>query len=444
MILYLFANILLLSIGTLFLNIFDTKNILARLEKYILWFFVWIAFESFVLFLLAWSQIGIQYGKFILFGIFAILLWINFFKKLLGRLKIEKTSLTLPSFQKPSKEVLLAILLWTLILFKLTFSLYHAINIPSYFDDEKGNWNIKAKAIAQERVISTDPDNVAYLWGGGIKKYPFNFVLYKVYVTDFIGHWSDGYTGSITFIVFALTLLLVFTSFKNPLHGLVASYLILSLPLVVWHAGASYFDLTYTCFYLLSLVFVMKYIEKNESIFLLVIGFLLYSAIFTKNEGMVLVVPAVWLALATIFYKKKKGYSSLLFVMVPLLLSIPHFIFRFIHNLALNPTSAEATYGFHSDALSLFYTYVTEWGSYNIFWFALVPFTIYLYKDLVKTEKLPITLSISAMGAMIAFIFTFSNNYQFLLDQTTINRTLLVFMIPTIYFYARIFDEKAR
>jgi hypothetical protein len=65
------------------------------------------------------------------------------------------------------------LLLAGFILFRVFFSFFQAIHLPAYFDDEKGNWNLKSKVIYSEQAISLDPtDENTYVGGGGHKEYP--------------------------------------------------------------------------------------------------------------------------------------------------------------------------------------------------------------------------------------------------------------------------------
>jgi|GEM_PF-6612164 len=290
MILYILANLLLLLIGLGIINLLDTKNVLTLVEKYVVGFILGIAVNSFLLFILGWAQIHMSTVKFVDIGILLILIFFNY------RLDIWKrlipSTFRMPKF---TKQDLIIIPFLLLILFKVFFSFFNSVNVPSYFDDEKWNWNIKSKTIYNVGIISTVPTDEAYLGGGGHKGYPLNFILYKVYVADFMGVWDESYINLVTFIVFNLVILLVILSFPDRIFGIITGYLIYSIPLVVWHSGTAYYDLIYACFYLLSLMFFMRYIEKKDDIYLVLIGILLYSTIFTKNEGMILITPSIFL-----------------------------------------------------------------------------------------------------------------------------------------------------
>lgn len=290
MLLYILANLILLFIGLGIVNLLDNNNTLTLVEKYVVGFILGIAVNSFLLFTFGWAQIHMSTVKFVDIGILLILIFFNYRKDIWKRLL--SSAFRMPEF---TKRDLIVIPFLLLILFKVFFSFFHSTNVPSYFDDEKWNWNIKSKTIYNVGIISTVPTDEAYLGGGGHKGYPLNFILYKVYVADFMGMWNESYINLVTFIIFNLVILLVILSFPNRTLGIIAGYLIYSIPLIVWHSGTAYYDLVYASFYLLSIMFFMRYVEKQDNIFLVLIGILLYSTIFTKNEGMILITPSIFL-----------------------------------------------------------------------------------------------------------------------------------------------------
>ncbi len=438
MFLYIFANLLLLLIGLGIINMLDKNNTLTLIEKYVMGFILGIAINSFLLFVFGWAQISIGFVKYIDIFFVLIIWFINYRKNLWKRLIL--VTFTTPKF---TKRDLIIIPFLILILFKAFFSLFNSVNVPSYFDDERGNWNIKSKIIYHEGVINTSSGTETYMGGGTHIEYPLNFILYKSYIADFMGGWNDSYINLITWILFNLTIILLIFSFHDRVFGIIVGYLIYSIPLIVWHSGASYYDLMYACFYLLSIIFFLRYIENKNDIFLIVIGICLYSAIFTKNEGMIFIVPSIILGLGYYLFTQH-SLKKLWYVILPMLFILPHMIFRWIYHLPFNPTAAQASYGFHSDSLHLYYTYFTQWGSYNIFWYIFLILTIFFFRDLIKEKYRGITISISSLIFAIFLVFSFTNNYQFLLDQTTINRTLLVIMMSTLYFYSYLTYERLK
>lgn len=159
-------------------------------------------------------------------------------------------------------------LLWALTIFHLSFSAFQSVNVPSYFDDEKGNWNQRAKNVYEAgRLVTDDPASPSFLDGGGNRKaYPLGFVMTKAYFSDFAGSWNESTVNLVTLVVWALTLFLVFRSFADPFWGTLAAYAAVSLPLASWQAGVAYFDLTVAAFFLLALMNLRGYFSGDGPI----------------------------------------------------------------------------------------------------------------------------------------------------------------------------------
>lgn len=212
MLLYILANLLLLSIGTLSINLLDRKNALTLIEKYVMGFILGIALNSFLLFIFAWGGISIGVVKLVDIVLLIALVFMNYRKYIWRRL----ISWDVPVYKLTKRDWFMVPIV-LLMLFKAFFSFFNSTHVPSYFDDEKGNWNIKSKIIAHAGIISTSSGSEAYLGGGGHMGYPLNFILYKAYVAEFMGGWDESYINLITFLVFNLVIVLVIFSFPNRL-----------------------------------------------------------------------------------------------------------------------------------------------------------------------------------------------------------------------------------
>lgn len=228
---------------------------------------------------------------------------------------------------------------------------------------------------------------------------------------------------------------------------MVAVYALSSLPLVVWHVGRAYFDLVVASYFLLLLANLRSYAISRDDIRLLLIGILAYSVVFTKNEGMVMVIPALGVGFAALWALSlkraelpKPSWKALALMALPFAFIVPHMVFRAAHHLSFNPHSAAAAYGFHADSLTMYWTYFTQWGSFSTFWYALPVLTALTWKKWKRPQNLPVAASLLAMLGAMFLIFSFTNNYAYLADQTTINRTLLIFMIPVTYFCVLFLD----
>lgn len=130
------------------------------------------------MFVTSWAGIGFWFWKFA-FAFFAVLAVVRSVLK-------KDVADFVPKISFPNwKKALFVVPLLAAVAFKLFFSAFNVYYVPSYFDDEKGNWNAKAKEIYYAGKIETDdPKSLAYVGGGGHPEYPLQFILYKTYLTD--------------------------------------------------------------------------------------------------------------------------------------------------------------------------------------------------------------------------------------------------------------------
>ncbi|MFB0965115.1 MAG: hypothetical protein QMC36_05525 [Patescibacteria group bacterium] len=138
----------------------DRKGRLSPSEILAYGYLLGIAVVGFVSFLSGWAGTGFFWIKYVLFAAsMACAVWV-------GVKKDFKAYLPKPSFPS-SKKLLIAVPLLLLVGFRLFFSAFNTYYVPSYFDDEKGNWNAKAKQIYYaDEIVTDDPKSLAYVGGG--------------------------------------------------------------------------------------------------------------------------------------------------------------------------------------------------------------------------------------------------------------------------------------
>jgi hypothetical protein len=269
-------------------------------------------------------------------------------------------------------------------------------------------------------------------------------VMYKTYITQFLGYWSDSLTALIHPIFFYFSIfLIVFGLTKSWPMRTVMLYLVSSIPLVSWHAWVSYYDLIIATELSLIYYFFYRYSETKNTIYLHIIVWIALLALNTKNEWAILVFPSL-LPLFYFLIKEKivRNAKEWFWLFAPFLLAIPHMIFRVMYNLSFNPHSSTASYGYHSEALLLLKQYFFEGWSYNIFWYILPVLLILSYKKIFHGAFRYIFTSILLFFLIALSVFLFTNNFQYLLDQTTIHRTLLIFIVPMMLFLVFLHEKE--
>lgn len=439
--LFIIANLLLLVFWYLVLLRYQWEENLSLSEK-ILWSYViWLVINFVIFFLLGWGQLGFHI-VIPLYLIVGIASWFYLIKK--KKISLRFWRLHLPKYSFSFKHIPLFVIAW-FILFRIFFSFFEAINIPSYFDDEKGNWNLKSKIIYYDQAIWIDKnDDNTYLWWSWHKEYPLGFILYKTYITQFLWYWDDSVTALIhpLFFYFAISVIIFWLMQSWPMR-IITLYMVTSIPLVSWHAGVSYFDLFIATELTLIYFLFIRFTETKNKTYLHLIVWVAVLTLNTKNEWWVLIFPSLLPILY--FIIKGKVFSHLKdwwYVLIPFLLTVPHLIFRAVYHLSFNPHSKSASYWWHGEWVTLLKEYFFSGWSYNIFWYILLILLITSYKRYTVGALRYVFMSLFFLFIIILLVFLFTNNFQFLLDQTTIHRTMLLFMVPIMIYLLSVHEKE--
>jgi hypothetical protein len=209
----------------------------------------------------------------------------------------------------------------------------------------------------------------------------------------------------------------------------VAAFIISALPLQIWHAVAGYGDIAMEAFAVASLAALLR-----REWFLA--GILAAATAWIKNDGLLLFIPALFIMAGllqfsiqeTIEFKwfQKEKWKNISNFLLGIITLMPWLIFKYIYSLGVTPGNEK--FSLHLDAPKLFWDYVINGPSHSIFWIfiviALLCSLIKMYKD--KTGRALLGLLLTSF-LIIAFIFTCTDAYIFLINGMTIHRTMLQF-----------------
>ena len=187
--------------------------------------------------------------------------------------------------------------------------------------------------------------------------------------------------------------------------------------------------------------------EKNYGY--VALGILLISILAqVKNEGFVIYMPGVviWFLIVLalqkrvkeffkgLFKDKKNVWSSIGYVVYFML---PFLVIRMVNGLGLNPVSWAPTAGkiFHPEVFNVLGPIFVKQDNYNIIlWILFVLGITVAWKSLKKKNIwMPIISAIIIFG-WFALTFFFTENYQWALTQTTINRVFTMCFVVILAF----------
>jgi hypothetical protein len=316
---------------------------------------------------------------------------------------------------------------------KILFGAWQLIKTPLYFDDAMTHWSGRARSLFGNINWSFNPESSVFLGYTGSKNYPLEIPIWRAVTAVFNGSWND-IIGRIDGLVFFITIiisiwLIVWRFSQIRWLATVAAFIISALPLQIWHAVAGYGDIAMEAFAVASLAALLR-----REWFLA--GILAAATAWIKNDGLLLFIPALFIMAGllqfsiqeTIEFKwfQKEKWKNISNFLLGIITLMPWLIFKYIYSLGVTPGNEK--FSLHLDAPKLFWDYVINGPSHSIFWIfiviALLCSLIKMYKD--KTGRALLGLLLTSF-LIIAFIFTCTDAYIFLINGMTIHRTMLQF-----------------
>lgn len=431
---------------------------------YLLSRFVGVGVVAFSLFNLQFIHLGIGVAEYFIILWVLILIFIG--KLLIQKEEIKEYSKTLiiknntseikQSFKSLSKiEKIFTIVIAIFALWFVSVNFIKNVNFPTYGDDSFTNRNGTAYNIYQDDGVKIFGDKSEILWRGARLWYPVYIPTYKATISEFLGWFNDIYINLWQRLVFIWLLLFVWkTSFdrtKNIFHSLLPIGLIISLPLVFFHAGEGYMELGSAMYSILTIRALSAFLETKDYSYIslgLLFGFILS---YIKNDGFVVYLPAILLTFIGVLLIEKRLKKDLIWFAksgINIVLSGLYFLFFFVpflaiksyYNLWFNQASgAESGAGIstkiHREIFSVFGSIFTKIDNYNV---VLIILLIGIWIIIKKWKWLPWSDKFLAYAPLMIFVvlilvFLLTENYLFALDQTTINR---VFTVAFIIFFS--------
>lgn len=335
----------------------------------------------------------------------------------------------------------------------LVNSFVHTISFPSYADDTFGNWHKPAVNIYYDGWFDMFGEESQIL-GRARLWYPIQLSIYKATVSQFMWAWYEMYANLFQWIGFLLILLLSyvlsFEKTKNVFYGILPSILMCWLPLVFWHVIDGYHELPSVYYSIISLYLLYEYLKDKDTKVLVLASLFLWILSYVKNDGFVIYMPAIILSFVLflvqssqlkIFFRwllqSKQDIGLLIWGVVLFLL--PFLGIKQYYNLWFNQAQwASSGIGLsgdiHWEIFSQFKILFFTENNYNliILIFLLIGCALWWVKR-SHTKWLLLYWPL-CMFILFTLVFLVTDNYVFVMNQTTVNRTYMAcFMIISFY-----------
>lgn len=344
------------------------------------------------------------------------------------------------------EKIGLGLLLLTLVI-RIGSSLWQITNIPTYDFDAWHNWNLRAKVIYTQDTIPLDKGDPFRL-GGGVKSYPLNDGLLKVWLATAAGDFQDKYINLTGLIYYLLLIGVFYFSLPKEINRglrLLATYFLSSLPLVWLHAHIGYVDLLMAIFIYLSFMSMFYYLAGRGNSFYYLSGITLAFSIWTKNEGLSVILPLmIFTTLILLIMHRVKLKDFLLQWFFTILTVLPWLAFRVIHRLdVLTGDSSTFNILFNQEFIADILSSIFLRSHFNFLWVAVLVIVILKFKDILKDFSLTyLTLSLAALFVFYNSVILFTDKATDLSALARINMQLTPLAILLLIFLINKFFGK--
>ena len=299
------------------------------------------------------------------------------------------------------------------VLIRAAASFWQITNIPTYDFDAWNNWNLRAKVIYTEKTIPLAAGDTFRL-GGGISSYPLNDSLFKVWLAAAAGGFEDRYINLASLFYYLILLAVFYFSLPPQINRglkLLAAYLLSSLPLVYFHSQVPYADLLFSIFLFLSVASLFYYLAGRGNSFYYFSGIALAFSIWTKNEGLSIILPLMIITTVTLLILKKVQLKHFLLSWFFAALTIaPWLFFRTINNLYfLSGDSSTFNLVFNSQFIVEIISSIFLRSHFNFLWLLVFMVMILNFKGIwseFSRRYLLITLAALFLFYNVVILFT--------------------------------------
>ncbi len=341
-----------------------------------------------------------------------------------SRDRTSKFFITLPK--------ILIILFCIAVLIKLFFATSHAL-LPTFYYDSVSQWTMRSEISFHDHAIAFDREEPR---GMSKPQYPILFHSLQIFFMLPQGEWIDA-VANISTLLLSLTSFLACFFILARLRGygvsLLAFSFILTIPLLSLHLSQGYGDIHVLTYLLLAAISFLVWFQKKDGRALLLASLFIVASSFVKQEGLVFgVLPFIFLLLLLCGIERSSAMKILRMGVLPSLLGFLWSVFLIIRGLPLSPHGGnDLAISFHPEAVRGVFSTLFASGSFGIHWYVL--FALLLFFGFTRwrnaREGLP-ALFLVLWGLLLffetLFIYLFTSNVKFLLNEQTFSRTMLL------------------
>lgn len=350
------------------------------------------------------------------------------------------------SNQRPLWQNIILIVIAVLIVWKIIYICFFSLSVPPFFDDPVSRWNYKAKIFFTNQSLVLNPSNPDFL-GGTALRYPLGNSLFKTWTALAEGEWTEHYINLYGVAIYLAMLIVSYYRFRASLNiffSLIFTYLLGSIPLLVFHSGTGHTDGILGFYFSCSLIYLFDGLREDYPGYLVIASILTVIALFTKAEALSYFISGTLplLGCYLIFGRKVPFTRRLTFAGLYLLpvvaLLFPWFWLKKVCNIVQTLPARRYALEFHPEGFSIIFRDLFNSGNFNILWTGIVLVILCGLKRIMKTDLIWLFIACLGLTVNLIFFHIFTSLFEFLKIGTQFNRLILHILPLYVFLAARV------
>lgn len=382
----------------------------------------------------ALALIGLPFGRIAIGGpllaIGAIALWVAWRRHgaaLADAFRSALRAFATIDLPKEQRALRYAILAWLVLRFALLLT--EVLRRPLYPWDAWTQWATKARVWYEERTIVPFVNALQWLtapgsdvWFDAAPHYPGTVPLTQVWSATLLGRFDDALINLpwwLTAVAFGFA---VYGFLRRrafgPLGALIATWLVLSLPILDAHVAlAGYADLAMSTYLTLTVLAGLRFVRSRSAFDLTVALMLAAACVVIKNPGkvwLVMLLPGLAAALLPRYGLRLAAAAFALAAIAAIVLT----------RIGLTILGYRLQLQFDMPWSGLVEAYFT-FANWHLLFYGALAVALLAGRRLLSPALAPLTLIVAAGLAFLMFGFAFTNARVWVEDQSTVNRATL-------------------
>ncbi len=451
-ILNIFGFILATSfVGLSIIMAYDREKKLSRIETVGLSYLFGIGAITIEMFLL--GLFGVKFTTPVI-----LLPWVAVFVVNMLLFRYSKKKGTVPTLRVPAgqspfftrNDGMLFAITAALLAFVIAYAFFMALIKPMESYDAVAIWALKAKVIFLDRTISPGFFTaMGTKFQGAHPDYPLLLPLAEVWFYTFINNFNDHFV-KVLFPLNFLAFLAVFYAFlkkalSNRLFAVIFTFILASIRQFSNYAANGYADMQMAIYASLTFLALYLWIKEKKQTYLWTAFFSCAFAIWTKNEGAVVFLGFILIAVIHIFTQIKNKKSGIIPIAALSILFISWVLFKAsinVHNDVVNAGTfvkydISGIFGRLGAILYEYQRQIFGVKYWNLIWIAFILLAVSGWKELFSEEYRYLTVPVFFILLCYTAIY-FITPQDILWHLRTSASRLFIHFLPLAVFYAAI------